>query len=403
MKILTLFIDMLRTDFLSSYNSTVKKSEIDLFMEEMKGTLFTNCFTNGPDTPRSLSSFWSGISCLNNGCKRRTQYPRYFLRTESFLSRLQEHKFKLCFSTIPSRLQTGILPPDAPHQAKDAIKYDLDTFLNNFELDLNSFVFIDICDSHWAINDWGANYLGVRKGHEEVSRTLQFIRERIDIEAFDIVILFSDHGHLIDGEGGENLFDNILQPKRSRVLMFWHRKGDESFQTNDKLSSMTDVYPTLLNACGIPYNEEKIDGIDLFDKKEHEYICMEDSFDFAPLINLNLDIWGVITKDSLYCTTLKREKLFWGDPERDYRKIIESECPDFVQYSKEQQVFDYYKTLKAPDANRIYTNGRPRRMFRSNKLIARIQNKLVSLLFAREKDIFLSTDELLKNHDAPNE
>lgn len=72
MKILFVFTDMLRPNLLKSYNSKIKnKGPLDDFIESFGGTLFKNCYTPAPDTPRSLGCLHSGLYPNKNGCDTR--------------------------------------------------------------------------------------------------------------------------------------------------------------------------------------------------------------------------------------------------------------------------------------------------------------------------------------------
>ena len=52
MKILVIFIDMIRPNRLSTFNDKiVADTPLDLSLRELGGTYYTNCFSQGPDTP----------------------------------------------------------------------------------------------------------------------------------------------------------------------------------------------------------------------------------------------------------------------------------------------------------------------------------------------------------------
>ncbi|UJF33216.1 hypothetical protein [Paenibacillus hexagrammi] len=60
MKILSVFIDMLRPNLMNVHNHEVPEHELDRFFRQLGGTLYTNCYTPAPDTARSMACFWSG-------------------------------------------------------------------------------------------------------------------------------------------------------------------------------------------------------------------------------------------------------------------------------------------------------------------------------------------------------
>ena len=51
-----LFVDMLRPT-VCIYNKDLEFNEIDKIISRLGGTLYTNCFSPGPDTPRSMAAF----------------------------------------------------------------------------------------------------------------------------------------------------------------------------------------------------------------------------------------------------------------------------------------------------------------------------------------------------------
>jgi len=83
MKVLLVFIDMMRTDLLSVYNQNVKdKTSFDLLLEKIGGCIYTNCYTPAPDTPRSLACLQTGLHPYFNGCNTRIKWPKYYVKEE---------------------------------------------------------------------------------------------------------------------------------------------------------------------------------------------------------------------------------------------------------------------------------------------------------------------------------
>src|SRR3989338_5821760 len=78
MKILIIFVDMLRPDMLQVLNSAVAKGPLDEELEKIGGTLYRNCFTQAPDTARSLACVWSGKYPYKNGCDKRIKNPKFY-------------------------------------------------------------------------------------------------------------------------------------------------------------------------------------------------------------------------------------------------------------------------------------------------------------------------------------
>ena len=61
MKILVVFVDMIRPNRLSIINKRISpNTPLDEFLKKLGGTFYKNCFSQGPDTPRSKFSLVSG-------------------------------------------------------------------------------------------------------------------------------------------------------------------------------------------------------------------------------------------------------------------------------------------------------------------------------------------------------
>lgn len=82
MKILIVFIDMVRVDHLNTYNPRAKESLLDKRIRRLGGVLFTRCYTPGPDTPRSIACMQTGLYPYFNGCDTRIRWPKFFIKDD---------------------------------------------------------------------------------------------------------------------------------------------------------------------------------------------------------------------------------------------------------------------------------------------------------------------------------
>lgn len=55
-----------------------------------------------------------------------------------------------------------------------------------------------------------------------------------------------------------------------------------------------DIYPTLLNKCGIYYSKSNIRGKDLFGEEYHNELLLEDHTSFYATILDSVNCWGVV-------------------------------------------------------------------------------------------------------------
>ena len=96
MKILVLFIDMVRVGELNLFNSTKEETHLDHNLKDLGGTLFTRCYTPGPDTPRSNACMQTGLYPYFNGCDTRIKWPKYFIKEE--ISTIFDHAYNKGFT-----------------------------------------------------------------------------------------------------------------------------------------------------------------------------------------------------------------------------------------------------------------------------------------------------------------
>ena len=367
MRILTIFFDMLRADTLNSINEKVDLTAVDELFKKLGGTLFTECYSEGPDTARSLSMFWSGVPCYLNGCQKRAQYPSFFLQFPTFLDVLSNNGYDIRLYNDKKERDCGCYPPNFRECGNHNTSNNLEEFLKELpELD-DQYVFLGIEDYHWALNDYGATVAGVKKGHQYLDEIIDVIMSNIDMEAFDAIIVFSDHGHTMREDLGKDSFGFVLGGNRTRLVSFIHLKGSgKNIVKNNKLCSITDFYTTIVKMCGITINKNMGYSIDLFSEEEHDFLCFEESLEFRPGINMNIDLWAVLTKEFLFCTNIKEQKFVRGSGcAEKCVDILRQECKDYNKYEREMKVLEYYKALDEIKVKETYTLGGKRMVFKS--------------------------------------
>jgi hypothetical protein len=383
MKILIVFIDMLRPNMMNSFNPKVKRFELDDELEKIGGTIYNNCFTPSPDTPRSLACFWSGLNPHINGCDKRIKYPKFYLdsRNENMLQLLKNKNYSFNFFININKRRSGVLPDGFEDIGYHNEDLNLEKYLSGIKLEDDSFTFIDLSDFHYTNDDYSHNFLATKKGYERVSSSLKIVQDKINIDNIDLSLIFSDHGHKFDVDIKNQPKYRILDADRTNILMQLRLKNDRGLNFNDKFCSITDFYPTLLELLKV---EEKISitGKSLLSNEEIEYIVAEDHFKFLPEINQDLNVWAVIIKDGFYFRTLdnyyyiNQENFNKSKEELDL--IIEKHSSYFAEYKKEYQVLMYYRDMKKEKGN--HTDGTKRFEMNRNKLYLlayRIINKLI--------------------------
>ena len=110
MKILVVFVDMIRANRLSLFNNDIKlKTQLDNEFEQLGGTIYTNFYSECPDTPRAMASFISGKLPYQNNCDLRTKWPRYFLESETnIFDQLIKKDYDLNLFSNPNERKKGM-------------------------------------------------------------------------------------------------------------------------------------------------------------------------------------------------------------------------------------------------------------------------------------------------------
>ena len=168
MKILSIFWDMTRINLLNKYDSNNKVTDIDSFLDQIGGTLFTNCYTPAPDTPRSLACMQTGLYPFFNGCNSRVKWPKFFLEPskKTVFDLLNDCQYKQLFYIPENNYNTGPFSFRAYEYGK--FYHNKMSFQEELKINLQSeenlFAHIHLQDYHWCIDDYGANKKGASEG-----------------------------------------------------------------------------------------------------------------------------------------------------------------------------------------------------------------------------------------------
>ena len=231
MKILIIFVDMLRPDMLQVLNSAVAKGPLDEELEKIGGTLYRNCFTPAPDTARSLACVWSGKYPYKNGCDKRIKYPRFFLKNEgkNILEILLEQGFNLSFFNNPNEKRNGVFPPGFNSIGTHNPDLNLKKFLQGLEVKDKSLVYVALSDLHWAVDDFVCYPRFVKRGHRKVANSLRILRNSLKLDDFDHVFVFSDHGFKLRNELSKEPAYMLLNKARTNTFLLHKKKMTKSF------------------------------------------------------------------------------------------------------------------------------------------------------------------------------
>lgn len=367
MKTLVLFIDMVRPSHLGKLHlkSTLP---IERFLGRMNGTHYLNCHTPSPDTTRSMACFWSGSPPQLNGCNTRIKWPRFFLDSNlgNIYEDLSKAGVRMNFFHEPNEVEVGVLPLGAEKYAYAS--YDLKSFLELCASDRaqeNIFNYIGLSDFHLQFNSYGYDIDGVIDSHEILEAPLKLVESHIADIKYDHVIVFSDHGYLIQEEMSKP--EIYLSEIRSNILLFHHKRGDDTIVKSDKFCSIMSIRPFIAGLFNIkrdlqydaPFNEAK----------ERDYILLEDHQSYQPRIRHNIDYWGVRYNKALYARTITRRFLDGKEIQANDSFAVEGdrilrEYTDLLSYENEYDALLRHKVWMNKErsgAISALSDGSPRR------------------------------------------
>lgn len=232
MKVLFYFLDMVRV---SDDSGSYKGEYLNLFRALGSGKLFTEVYTEGPDTPRGMNQFFFGSSNPGIGNGLSKSYPSDVQHSKSILKALYDQGVTSKFF-IPDPLDPRIFPSDSP----------VETTTNQEEFwgwlkedsDEDMFLFFQDSDYHHTISDFSATRRGERLA-DAVARkhieTAYYLGQEANLEK---LVIFSDHG--FHGSFDSMLSFDPLGPHRTKIL--WYETDfSTDFRQDEKLYSLSEV------------------------------------------------------------------------------------------------------------------------------------------------------------------
>lgn len=351
MKILVVFIDMVRVDHLHTYNPKAKTSLIDKLLERLGGTVFTRCYSPGPDTPRSLACMQTGLYPHFNGCDTRIKWPKFFVKDE--ITTIWDHaviegwKVNLCCNKNES--QIGFFKYKESSHIRHF--YTPEEYMKGSDFSDHSISFFGIPDMHTAITDYNATDYAFQKGDEIVNMYFEkFITDEY-LSQFDYVVVFSDHGCQMVSESRQMKSTlELLDDGRNQLLMMVHKKGEKGITKDERLASITDLFATLEGLIGCSDFRQ---GYSLLDKPCRSITHVEDHQDFKVYPEIMIKQWRVISNAFDIRTDVKSTIIDKGT-EQDLENVTSyllEYSPHYADYRKQLKVWDYYDTFKEDENN----------------------------------------------------
>ena len=385
MKVLFLFLDMIRAEQLSIVNDEIKDfNPLNEKLKDIGGTLYPNCYTSAPDTTRSMAALWSGLSPKDNGCDTRIKWAKDFLddKKDTIFDNFIKNDYDINIFHEPQERKVGLFPKKVYDIANFSEDYDLAKFLKTTKIEDNSLTYIGISDFHLAYNDSGYSNEGAKLSFEILTQAVDMVFDNLDKDEFDHIFIFSDHGFAFAHEvlNPYNYVSNI----RSNILMIHRIKNQNKIEKNEKFCSIMSILPTIDEIF-----EDKKQRYDfsLFDKKEREYYTIIDHFNYQPQINHNIELWGLIFKDKIYSRTLEQGYILDSKDFSNYQVSIIDEYDDilrveteFAKYEKEYKTFlRHKKWMKKEHDGTISHLSINIKRTKTTNIFRRILNKLKSI------------------------
>lgn len=294
---------MLRANRLATFNkNSLKETLMDTAFKELGGTAYLNFFTPGPDTPRGIATYLTGINPYKNGCNTRSKWPHYFLNKdlETIFDIFIQKDFKIdCFAN-PKERDAGLFPSHITEMDIHNHDLDLNKYLSTFKPKNNHFVFISLPDFHWALDDYGYNIYGENKAYNTVKSSFESIFKNLDKNEFDHIFIFSDHGFKFNFEKRLEDPKMMLNSDRTNAILIHRSRNQNTLTQDDRLCSLEDLMPTYKQILNIKH----ANGHSILSEKFRKFIVIEDHVNFAPSINQNVELWAVVDKYKTYIRSL---------------------------------------------------------------------------------------------------
>lgn len=329
MRVLILFVDMVRANLLHVNNTTRVQTPLDGFLKELGGTNYTNCFSSAPDTGRALGVFLSGLSASENGCDNRVRYPRFFLKSnDNLFDAFKKQGYKCDFY-----LHQHHILPESVMQQNIVLEERLEDFCKNIELQEKHLLFCDIPTYHTVFDNEGFSLASEKKANKTLTQHLEIVFQHFDKDDFDDIYIFSDHGFKFSYEMLLHKITNkpylLLNEDRTNILMFHRKKGENKLGQITTLCGLEDIHQYIkMNNLHANYTPVE----------NRPYIVVEDHLHFKQRYS-NIQIWALVQENEIYIRTFdeawllerKTSQLLNKKVNNDYDICIAKESLSFAE------------------------------------------------------------------------
>ncbi|MBR1647904.1 MAG: hypothetical protein IJ685_14200 [Selenomonadaceae bacterium] len=345
MKILMVFVDMLRAVNQNLCNKSVPWNKLDEALAKFGGTVYSKCYSPAPDTPRGLASIWTGTYPKMNGCNSRIKYPRYFLNDnlDNIWKLFERNHMSLNLFVEKYCLEAGELPFSCEERNDIAIfdDNDLNRFVRSVKIRDNSVTFITLNEYHHGIDALHC-LEDLEHVYKTVGNKIDLIFDSLGRDTFDIVVIFSDHGCLLKGDS--LIYHN---GRIQTYLQLWVKNaGMDTLTVDNRMCSCMDIFPTMAFLMD-DFVLNRVDGLNLFMNIGHPFLVIEDYFDFSATLSQVLGWYGIIFPNLFFRTDCSGKWYSEGgefDLEPDLKKTFETilcnYATDYDENTRLQQRID---------------------------------------------------------------
>lgn len=349
---------MVRVTELNLYNSSKRETLLDRNLRRLGGTIFSRCYTPGPDTPRSNACMQTGFYPYFNGCDTRIKWPKYFIKDEitTIFDHASNKGYALNACIRKHTVETGLLKYGEKTKINFFDNYAEFVETTPIEKDILSFVYDP--DWHTAITDYHSTQKAFCEGDRVVSKFFENYLTNEYCNQYDYVIVYSDHGFQFQSENNhmKDKFD-LLDDGRNQILMFIHKKGDSEIYKDDRLSSMLDLYATVEELIGCSDYRQ---GFSLMGEPQRKILHIEDHQDFKVYPEIMIKQWRVIS--DRYDVRTDGKRYSCDKNSETYKEIdgyLREFSPKYSDYVKQLKVWDHYSEL-SNDTSSYYIIGEKR-------------------------------------------
>lgn len=358
MKLLVIFIDMVRVDQLNLFVSTNKETCLDRNLKQIGGTLFTKCYTPGPDTPRSNACMQTGLYPFFNGCDTRIKWPKYFIKDDvtTIFDHAVEKGYNINLCVRKHTLDTGLI--NCKNQERINYYSNFEEFVGNCDVSDNTLSYVYDPDWHTAVTDYHASRQSFYEGDKVVSVLFDKYLTQDYLDKYDKVIIYSDHGFSFQKESDRRTSKlDLLDDSRNKILLLIRGRDSKTLVKDDRLASMLDLYATMEDLIG---GTEFRQGYSLLRPSERTVLHIEDHQDFKVYPEVMIKLWRVISNqydirtDGVHYTCEHHSEIF-----KEVEDYLSRMSPKYCDYRKQLNVWKHYEKL-SNDSSGYYIVGLPR-------------------------------------------